>query len=192
MFENIFVHKTAIIDEGCTIGSGSKIWHFSHIMAGAQIGNDCTVGQNVFIGDGVRMGNRVKVQNSVSLYGGLEIEDDVFLGPSCVFTNIKTPRAFINRHDKFVSTFIGKGASIGANATIICGVRIDNYAMIGAGAVVSKSVPAHALVIGVPAVQKGWVCICGMVLPDTSPEEVMQCAECRAQYKVKGSAILVL
>jgi UDP-2-acetamido-3-amino-2,3-dideoxy-glucuronate N-acetyltransferase len=152
-----FVHESAIADEGCVIGAGTKIWHFSHIMPGCQIGERCNIGQNVVISPNVVLGNNVKVQNNVSIYTGVTCEDDVFLGPSMVFTNVINPRSAINRRDQYARTHVGKGASIGANATIVCGHDIGAYAFIGAGAVVTKNVPAFALVVGNPARQLGWV-----------------------------------
>ena len=152
-----FVHESAIADEGCVIGAGTKIWHFSHIMPGCQIGERCNIGQNVVISPDVVLGNNVKVQNNVSIYTGVTCEDDVFLGPSMVFTNVINPRSAINRRDQYARTHVGKGASIGANATIVCGHDIGAYAFIGAGAVVTKNVPAFALVVGNPARQLGWV-----------------------------------
>lgn len=178
-------HETAIIGEDCTIGEGTKIWHFSQILSGARIGKECVFGQNTFIADKVTVGNRVKVQNNVSLYNGLQIDDDVFLGPSCVFTNVKTPRAFINRRNEFQKTHIKTGASIGANATIVCGVTVGEYALIGAGAVVSKDVAPHSLVVGVPAEHIGWVCMCGCILDDT-----LKCEECALQFVRNEHAIM--
>ena len=154
---NYFVHESAIVDNGCTIGSGTKIWHFSHIMPGCTIGERCNIGQNVVISPDVVLGNNVKVQNNVSIYTGVTCDDDVFLGPSMVFTNVINPRSAINRKDQYAKTHVGKGASIGANATIVCGHDIGSYAFIGAGAVVTKNVPAFALVVGNPAKQIGWV-----------------------------------
>jgi len=154
---NYQVHPTAVIDEGVMIGNGTKIWHFSHIMSGATLGENCTIGQNVLIAPQVVLGNNVKVQNNVSVYTGVVCEDDVFLGPSCVFTNVINPRSFISRMEEFRSTLVKKGATIGANATIICGVTIGEYAMIGAGAVVTKDVPDYALIVGNPGKQIGWV-----------------------------------
>ena len=154
---NYFAHPTSIIDPGATIGSGTKIWHFSHIMAGAIIGEDCVIGQNVMVGDGVVLGRGVKVQNNVSLYTGVVCEDEVFLGPSVVFTNVINPRSAIPRKHQFRETLVRKGATIGANATIVCGHTIGVYAFIGAGAVLTRSVPSYALFIGNPARQTGWV-----------------------------------
>lgn len=152
-----YAHETAIIDEGCEIGEGTKIWHFSHIMKGCKLGKGCNIGQNVVISPEVVLGNNVKVQNNVSLYTGVICDDDVFLGPSCVFTNVTNPRSAINRRGQYVRTHVGKGASIGANATIVCGHDIGNFAFIGAGAVVTKMIPEYALVIGNPAKQIGWM-----------------------------------
>ena len=153
-----FAHETAVIDEGAQIGSGTKIWHFCHVMPAAKIGDDCVLGQNVFIADKVVLGNNVKVQNNVSIYTGVICEDDVFLGPSMVFTNVINPRSAVNRKEEFRQTLVGRGASIGANATIICGNNIGKHAMIGAGSVVTKDVPDYALVVGNPAQQIGWIC----------------------------------
>lgn len=150
-------HPTAVIDEGCHIGDGTKIWHFSHIMSGCQIGSNCNIGQNVVISPEVILGNNVKIQNNVSLYTGVICEDDVFLGPSCVFTNVTNPRSAVNRRGQYAQTRVGQGASIGANATIVCGHDIGRFAFIGAGAVVTKHVPNYALVVGNPARQIGWM-----------------------------------
>lgn len=155
--DHFYIHPTALIDDGCIIGAGTKIWHFSHIMPDCTIGQDCNLGQNVVVSPGVVLGNRVKVQNNVSIYSGVICEDDVFLGPSMVFTNVINPRSAINRREQFRMTRVGKGASIGANATIVCGNDIGDYAFIGAGAVVTKSVPAFALLVGNPARQIGWM-----------------------------------
>ena len=155
MSETVFIHPTSVIDEGCRIGVGTKVWHFCHLMAGAVIGENCILGQNVFVANGVILGNGVKVQNNVSLYEGVICEDEVFIGPSAVFTNVTNPRSAINRKNEFKKTFLRKGATIGANATILCGVEIGQYAFVGAGAVVTKDVPAFALVTGNPAVQRG-------------------------------------
>lgn len=154
---NTFIHSTAVIDAGASIGEGSRVWHFCHVMPGAFIGEKCILGQNVFVDNNVTIGNGVKIQNNVSVYNGVQIEEDVFIGPSVVFTNVINPRSFIERKNAFKSTLVKKGASIGANVTIICGISIGKYAMIGAGAVVTKDVAAYALVIGNPARQSGWV-----------------------------------
>lgn len=152
-----FAHETAVIDDGCTIGEGTKVWHFSHIMPNATIGAGCNIGQNVVISPEVVLGNNVKVQNNVSIYTGVVCEDDVFLGPSCVFTNVTNPRSAVNRRGQYAKTTVKKGASIGANATIVCGHDIGEFAFIGAGAVVTKNVPAYALLVGNPARQLGWM-----------------------------------
>jgi UDP-2-acetamido-3-amino-2,3-dideoxy-glucuronate N-acetyltransferase len=154
---NYMAHSSAVIDDGAVIGSNTKIWHFCHVMSGAQIGRDCVLGQNVMIGDRVKIGNGVKIQNNVSVYEGVILEDDVFVGPSAVFTNVINPRSFINRKNEFKKTTVKKGATIGANATIVCGVQIGQYAFVGAGAVVTKDVPDYALVVGNPAKQIGFV-----------------------------------
>ena len=154
---NYQAHETAVIDEGASIGAGTKIWHFSHIMPGAALGERCNIGQNVVVSPGVVLGANVKVQNNVSIYEGVTCDDDVFLGPSCVFTNITNPRSAVNRRGQYARTHVGRGASIGANATIVCGHDIGPYAFIGAGAVVTKNVPAYALVVGNPARQMGWM-----------------------------------
>jgi UDP-2-acetamido-3-amino-2,3-dideoxy-glucuronate N-acetyltransferase len=155
--KSFFSHPTAIIDEGCEIGEGTKIWHFSHIMPNCKIGSHCNIGQNVVVSPEVVLGNQVKVQNNVSIYTGVTCEDDVFLGPSMVFTNVINPRSALNRRDQYLKTLVKKGATIGANATIVCGNNIGKYAFIGAGAVVTKEVPDYALVMGNPARQKGWM-----------------------------------
>ncbi len=169
-----YVHESAIVDDDVVLGDGTKVWHFVHVSSGARIGARCALGQNVFVGRGVRVGNGVKVQNNVSLYEGVEIEDDVFLGPSCVFTNVVNPRAFIERKQEYKPTRVRKGASIGANATIVCGVTLGEYCLVGAGAVVTRDVAAHALVVGSPARPVGWMCRCGVRLPD------LPSATCRA------------
>ena len=181
---DVFVHDTAVIDHPVWIGAGSRIWHFSHVMSGAVLGKDTVLGQNVFVAGSVVIGDRVKVQNNVSLYEGLIIEDEVFIGPSAVFTNISTPRAHLSRRDKFQSTRICRGATIGANATIVCGNTIGAYAFIGAGAVVTQSVPAYALSVGNPARCTGWVCRCGVRLKSST------CAECNARYRLEGQQLL--
>ncbi|MDR2475666.1 MAG: N-acetyltransferase [Bacteroidales bacterium] len=173
---SFFAHPTAVIDTGCQIGEGTHIWHFTHIMSGCVIGRNCTIGQNVVVAPGVTLGNRVKVQNNVSVYAGVVCEDDVFLGPSCVFTNVLTPRSFINRKNTFLPTLIKKGATIGANATILCGHVVGEYALIGAGAVLTKDAPPHSLWTGNPARLTGWVCRCGHSLHSNEAGET--CPEC--------------
>lgn len=164
---NFFAHESAIIDKGCTIGLNTKIWHFSHIMAGAQIGKNCSLGQNVYVGNKAILGNNVKIQNNVSVYDDVIIEDDVFCEPSCVFTNVINPRAFVERKKEYKKTTIKNGVSIGANATIICGITLGEYSLIDAGAVVTKDVKPYALMVGVPAKQKGWVSKEGAILDDS-------------------------
>jgi UDP-2-acetamido-3-amino-2,3-dideoxy-glucuronate N-acetyltransferase len=161
---NIFIHESAIVDAGAKIGAGTKIWHFTHVMGTAEIGENCVLGQNVFVGNKVKMGNNVKVQNNVSLYEGVDCEDDVFLGPSMVFTNVINPRSAVNRKEEFKKTLVRKGVSIGANATIVCGITLGEFCFIGAGAVVTKDVKPFALMVGVPARQKGWVSKSGAIL----------------------------
>lgn len=157
MEQSYFVHSSSYVDAGARVGSGTKIWHFSHVMGDAEIGKQCIIGQNVYVDRGVRIGNGVKIQNNVSVYKGVEVEDDVFLGPSVVFTNVINPRSFIERKEEFKATIVRRGATIGANATVVCGVEIGEYAMIGAGAVVTREVPPFALVVGNPGKQIGWI-----------------------------------
>ena len=176
-------HSTAVIDEGCKIGDGTVIWHFSHVMSGASVGKTCNFGQNVVISPGVVIGDNVKIQNNVSVYTGVELEDDVFCGPSMVFTNVINPRSHVSRKHEYRRTLVRRGASIGANATIVCGVTLGKYCFIGAGAVVTRDVPDYALMTGVPAKQTGWVCNCGNRLP-SSPSPV--CSACRRQYLISG------
>jgi len=188
--ETYQAHETAVIDEGCTIGEGTRIWHFSHIMEGCTIGSDCTIGQNVVISPEVIIGNRVKIQNNVSVYTGVICEDDVFLGPSCVFTNVINPRSAISRKHQFQSTIVEKGATIGANATIICGNRIGRYAMIGAGAVVTKDVLPFALVVRNPARQIGWVSEYGHRLTFDN-EGIAICPESGERYCLQDGKIVL-
>lgn len=178
-----FAHQTACVDEGCQIGKGTKIWHFSHIAKDAKIGQDCILGQNVFVAAGVIIGNNVKIQNNVSIYTGAVIEDDVFLGPSCVLTNVTNPRSQIVRHDLYEKTIIRRGATIGANSTIVCGVELGPYSFISAGAVVTRNVPDYGLVKGVPAKQTGWVSRHGIPLPKPNAEGIMVCPESGYRYK---------
>ena len=184
-----FVHSSAIIDEGCIIGKGTKIWHFSHIMTGCTIGANCNIGQNVVVSPGVILGKNVKVQNNVSIYTGVICEDDVFLGPSMVFTNIINPRSAIIRRDQYVKTQVKKGATIGANSTIICGHNIGEYALIGAGAVVTKDVLPYALVMGNPARQKGWVSEYGHSLK-FNDEGYAICPESKEKYKLENNQVI--
>lgn len=184
-----YAHPTAIIDEGATIKKGTKIWHFCHIMSGAYIGENCSLGQNVFVATGVRLGNNVKVQNNVSLYTGVICEDDVFLGPSMVFTNIINPRSAIVRKDQYQSTILRKGATVGANATIVCGVELGEYSFVGAGAVVTKNVPPYALVVGTPARQIGWMSEYGHRL-FFNDNNIAECPESHQIYKLKNNKVI--
>ncbi|MFV1951349.1 MAG: Gfo/Idh/MocA family oxidoreductase [Nitrospinota bacterium] len=181
---NCFIHPTSTIDEPCKIGNGSKIWHYSHIMKGAKIGKDCSIGQNVFIGTNAILGDNVKVQNNVSIYDGVELEDRVFCGPSMVFTNVINPRSHIPRRSEFKRTLVRRGATIGANSTIICGITIGKYAFIGAGAVVTNDVPDYGLVYGVPAGIKGWMCECGVKL--SFNDKKVKCNVCAKEYRKEG------
>lgn len=185
MMESYFVHESSYIDEGCDIGEGTKIWHFSHIMRGCKIGKHCNIGQNVVVSPDVVLGDGCKVQNNVSIYTGVVCEEGVFLGPSCVFTNVINPRAFIERKNEYRKTTLKTGASVGANATIVCGHDVGRYAFVGAGAVVTKDVPDYAIVYGCPAEIKGWVCRCGEQLTFTGEEAV--CSVCGKRYKKKES-----
>jgi UDP-2-acetamido-3-amino-2,3-dideoxy-glucuronate N-acetyltransferase len=184
----MYIHPTAIVEAGATIGEGSKIWHFSHIMPKAVIGKNCNIGQNVFIADGVIIGNNVKIQNNVSLYTGVICEDDVFLGPSCVFTNVINPRSAVNRRGEYANTTVKVGASIGANATIVCGNNLDEYCFIGAGAVVTKYVPPYALLVGNPARQLGWISAYGHRLTfDASGSAI--CPESGERYLLRDNKV---
>jgi UDP-2-acetamido-3-amino-2,3-dideoxy-glucuronate N-acetyltransferase len=174
---NIFIHETAVVDSGAQIGNGTKIWHFCHVSGTAFIGEHCVLGQNVYLGNKTILGNNVKVQNNVSVYEGVICEDDVFLGPSMVFTNVINPRSAVNRKEEFKNTIVKKGATIGANATIVCGITLGEYCFIGAGAVVTKNVKPYALMVGVPARQKGWVSRSGAILGDD-----LACPETREKY----------
>ncbi|WP_462248255.1 acyltransferase [Ekhidna sp.] len=185
---NIFVHKSAIIDEGCEIGDGTKIWHFSHVMTNASIGENCSLGQNVFIMSNVKIGDNVKIQNNVSVYDGVICEDDVFIGPSAVFTNVINPRSRVNRKKEFAKTIVRKGATIGANATIICGNTIGAYSLIGAGTVVTKEVKNYALIVGNPGAQVGWVSEKGHKLNFNSKSEFF-CAEENSTYKLEDDEV---
>jgi UDP-2-acetamido-3-amino-2,3-dideoxy-glucuronate N-acetyltransferase len=189
MGNSYYVHPTAIVDEGCEIGQGTKIWHFSHIMAGCKLGENCNIGQNVVISPEVVLGRNVKVQNNVSLYTGVTCEDDVFLGPSCVFTNVTNPRSAVNRRGQYSKTHVGKGASIGANATIVCGHDIGEFAFIGAGAVITKNVPAYALLVGNPARQLGWMSEFGHRL-EFNEESVAMCPESGDKYQLINNLVI--
>ena len=191
MKQKYFAHETAVIDENCQIGEGTKIWHFSHIMTGCVIGTSCNIGQNVVISPEVVLGNNVKVQNNVSVYTGVTCEDDVFLGPSCVFTNVTNPRSAVNRKSQYAGTHVGKGATIGANATVVCGHDIGAYAFIGAGAVVTKHVPDYALLVGNPARQLGWMSEYGHRLSFDN-EGIAECPESHEKYQLKDGKVFKL
>lgn len=185
---SINIHASAIIDTGCTIGNNTNIWHFSHVMSGAVIGESCVLGQNVFIGKKVRIGNGVRIQNNVSVYEGVELEDDVFVGPSAVFTNVINPRSAVSRKNEFKTTIVKKGATIGANATIVCGITIGNFAFIGAGAVVTKDVPPYALMKGNPAVLSGWMSEFGKKLFFDNTNKAV-CSESGQVYQIANNNV---
>jgi UDP-2-acetamido-3-amino-2,3-dideoxy-glucuronate N-acetyltransferase len=185
----IFVHESAYVDEPSDIGEGTKIWHFCHIMSGAHIGSRCILGQNVFVASGVVVGNNVKIQNNVSLYAGVTLEDDVFCGPSCVFTNVTNPRSEILRKDEYRSTLIRRGATIGANATIVCGTTVGRYAFVAAGALVRTTVPDYALMVGVPAVQKGWMSRHGHRLQERDAKGLLVCPQSGWRYEESNGAL---
>ena len=180
MKNNFFIHDSSYVDENCSIGSNTKIWHFSHIQSNSKIGENCSIGQNVNVGNNVEIGNNVKIQNNVSLYSGVVCEDDVFLGPSMVFTNVKNPRSAVDRRGKFQKTIIKKGATIGANATIVCGISLGKYAFIAAGSVVTKNVSDYAIMVGVPAIQDGWMSEYGERLSFSNGKAV--CKATNTQY----------
>jgi UDP-2-acetamido-3-amino-2,3-dideoxy-glucuronate N-acetyltransferase len=188
MKDSFFAHETAVIDEGCKIGKGTRIWHFSHIMKGSEIGENCNIGQNVVISPDVKLGNNLKIQNNVSVYTGVTCEDDVFLGPSMVFTNVINPRSAVNRQNEYMQTVVKKGATIGANATIICGHDIGEYAFIGAGAVVTKEVKAYSLVLGNPAKHAGWMSEYGHRLYFDEKGEAI-CPESNEKYKLENEKV---
>ncbi len=194
-----FVHESSYVDEPCQIGAGTKIWHFSHVMKDCEIGERCNIGQNVVISPGVRIGNNVKIQNNVSVYTGVILEDDVFCGPSMVFTNVVTPRSHVRRNDPakdYAPTIVKRGATLGANCTVVCGHTIGEYAFVGAGAVVTKDVPPHAMVYGNPARLRGWACACGIKLEargDASAAGAhLVCPECGATYRRSGEGIEIV
>ena len=181
-----FVHESAYVDDGATIGAGTKVWHFCHVMPGAVIGARSSLGQNVVVMSGTRIGDNVKIQNNVSVYEGVELEDDVFCGPSMVFTNVINPRSHVSRRSEYQRTLVKRGSSIGANATVVCGVTLGEYAFIGAGAVVTADVLPYAMMVGVPARRRGWMCQCGERLPDSG---VGRCRACGTVYEKAGDGI---
>ena len=189
MDTDFYIHETAVIDDGCEIGKGTKIWHFTHVMSNCKIGEGCNLGQNVVVSPGVVLGKNVKVQNNVSIYTGVTCDDDVFLGPSCVFTNVINPRSAVNRRNSYASTHVGKGATIGANATIVCGNRIGSFAFIGAGAVVTKEIPDYALVIGNPAKHIGWMSEYGQRLNFDDKGEAV-CIESQQTYRLENGVVV--
>jgi UDP-2-acetamido-3-amino-2,3-dideoxy-glucuronate N-acetyltransferase len=189
--ENVYIHETAVVDAGAGIGAGTKIWHFSHLSASCVVGEGCIIGQNVFIDNNVRVGAGVKIQNNVSLYNGVIIEDEVFLGPSCVFTNVINPRAFIERKHEFKQTTVRRGATVGANATIVCGIIIGEYALVGAGSVVTKDVAPYALVYGNPAVQLGWISRLGYTLQLNDQGEAF-CPGSGERYVLKQNLLHII
>lgn len=187
-----FVHESSYVDEPCQIGAGTKIWHFSHIMKNSTVGRNCNIGQNVVVSPGCRIGNNVKIQNNVSVYTGVTLEDDVFCGPSMVFTNVINPRSHVERKDEYRNTLVRQGATIGANATIVCGITLGRFAFVGAGAVVTRDIPDYAIVYGSPAKIRGWACSCGLKLDfDTSTSGQAQTGcSCGLRYKKDGLAVV--
>ncbi len=186
-----FAHESCYVDDGCVIGAGTKIWHFTHVMSGARIGRGCNIGQNVVISPGVVVGDNVKIQNNVSVYTGVELEDDVFCGPSMVFTNVVNPRSHVSRKDEYRRTLVRRGASLGANSTIVCGHIVGRYAFIGAGAVVTRDVPDYALVLGNPARIAGWMCQCGVKLATgAKAPDAVACSACGTRYRLDAGALV--
>ncbi len=189
--DDYFVHESSYVDQPCTIGEGTKIWHFSHIMKDSRIGRNCNIGQNVVVSPGCVVGNNVKIQNNVSVYTGVILEDDVFCGPSMVFTNVINPRSHVERKDEYKKTLVRRGATIGANATVVCGNTLGNYAFIGAGAVVTRDVPDYAVVYGSPAKIRGWACSCGLMLDFEDAQDGKQVANCSCglSYIKRGQSV---
>ena len=193
MMADYFAHESCYVDDGCVIGDGTKIWHFTHVMAGARIGRGCNIGQNVVISPDVVVGDNVKIQNNVSLYTGVILEDDVFCGPSMVFTNVVNPRSHVSRKHEYKPTLVKRGATLGANSTIVCGHTIGRYAFIGAGAVVTKDVPDYALVVGNPGQVTGWMCQCGVKIASTAtPPALAVCPSCGVRYRLQEGEIVVV
>lgn len=191
-FPDVQIHASAFVDEPCEIGAGTHIWHFCHVMAGCRIGRDCNLGQNVVVSPEAVLGDNVKVQNNVSLYTGVVLEDDVFCGPSVVFTNVTTPRSEFSRRDQYERTLVCQGATLGANSTILCGHRIGRYAFVAAGAVVTGDVADHALVLGVPARRVGWMCRCGIRLPEADPDPRLVCGACGNGYEERDGVVVAV
>ena len=187
-----FIHPSAVVDEGCEIGAGTRVWHFSHLMAACRIGCNCILGQNVYVDGDAEIGNGCKIQNNVSVYRSVTLEDRVFCGPSVVFTNVINPRAFIERKEEFRPTLVRTGATLGANATIVCGITVGAYALVGAGSVVTRDVPDHALVLGVPARLSGWVCRCCVALPSAEEGDLLACPECGDKYRLADGELTAL
>jgi UDP-2-acetamido-3-amino-2,3-dideoxy-glucuronate N-acetyltransferase len=185
--KDVFIHESSFVDEPCSIGEGTRIWHYCHIMQDTKVGKNCSLGQNVFVGRGVTIGNNVKIQNNVSVYEGVKLEDNVFCGPSMVFTNVINPRSEIVRKNQYKPTLVQQGATLGANCTIMCGHTIGRYAFVGAGAVVTKDVSAYALMLGNPARRAGWMCRCGIRLP--SGGNLVACTDCRARYQIRDGLL---
>jgi UDP-2-acetamido-3-amino-2,3-dideoxy-glucuronate N-acetyltransferase len=182
------VHPTAVIDEGAQIGAGTRIWHWVHVSGGARIGANCSLGQGVFVGNRVLIGSNVRIQNNVSVYDDVTLEDDVFCGPSMVFTNVINPRSHVPRKNEYRRTLVRRGATLGANATVVCGHTLGEYAFVGAGAVVTRDVPAYALMVGTPARRIGWMCYCGVRLPAGSADSTVRCADCGRSYRLTSGS----